>query len=148
MKHPKSELPLLMVLIAIAVGALVVLVTVLPAYPQDCPPSVEEATDSHLRHEIAVRGWDSWGCWTTTRVRATWTAPIAGTPVVYYILRVHGWGYLLDMQNTYKYVYGTTLDTMWPAWTDSFQADVCGVDDQGRQGYWSEVSDIYVVERW
>jgi hypothetical protein len=79
---------------------------------------------------------------TTVEVTASWTPPQGGSPVHHYILQlstdggpfttvgsVTGTSYVLDLEVGQTYV-----------------ARVAGVDDQGRQGPFSEDSDPYTPD--
>jgi hypothetical protein len=79
---------------------------------------------------------------TTVEVTASWTPPTEGSPVHHYVLQlstdggpfttvgsVTGTSYVMDLEIGRTYV-----------------ARVSGVDDQSRQGPWSESSDPYTPD--
>ena len=129
------------------IGMLILLACLNPAlaHEQDCPPTVEEATDPHLRGEIAARGWDRWGCFTNVEIHAGWTAPTTGGPVAFYELAIRGRGITLGMEVEYKYIPGTEYIFWWPSMADTLTGNVRAWGFEGIPGEWSDPSDIYVI---
>lgn len=78
----------------------------------------------------------------TAEVRASWTAPITGSPVVTYVLQLSRDG---EPFETYATTDTTTvimsLDVL-----HEYIARVAGVDALDRQGPWSEPSSPYLVD--
>ena len=79
---------------------------------------------------------------TTTDVQYQWTAPVTGTPLEHYVVQhsVNGetWMNLGNVSNN-QYTLEATFG-------DEHRLRVAGVDDQGRQGPWSNPSDPYTPD--
>jgi hypothetical protein len=75
-------------------------------------------------------------------VRASWSPPTEGSPVVLYVLQ-------LSVNGEQFFTYGTTEDTtmiVTVTMHNEYIARVAGIDAQDRQGPWSLPSDPYVYD--
>jgi hypothetical protein len=79
---------------------------------------------------------------TEVQVNYTWTAPSTGSPVNHYIVQhsVNGGSWTqIGTSNDNTYTLTATVG-------QSHQIRVRGVDDQNREGLWSEASDPYLPD--
>lgn len=74
-----------------------------------------------------------------TSVNYTWTAPTTGSPVVHYVVQISNDGQTWETQPAFAYTEEWILEVNYGV---PYYLRVAGVDGLGRQGVWSNASDV------
>ncbi|HOX27435.1 MAG TPA: hypothetical protein PLL30_17160 [Candidatus Krumholzibacteria bacterium] len=106
------------------------------ALVDSCGLALADAAPLQVVMRLVELGVTSWGCESAGLVRATWSPPTTGSPVVRYVIELEIAGDWPD----------TTVLIPLPTWAGRLRQRVGGVDAEVRQGPWSEWGDWYEVE--
>ncbi len=140
---PRLQRSWLEILVAVVMGAVVIALITLAVSPVKAQDCVDEASTMRLFVEIAERGFDRYGCDTEHSVMARWTPAPDPDGDDWFELKVWGVGPFRDMSRTYKMIYADSLETWWPAYTETLWAIVRALDPDGASA-WSDTSDAFV----